>query len=439
MPARNSSVPKLRQHKASGQAAVVLNGHWRYLGKFGTAEAQREYNLLIATWHGNGRSLHAEAELTVSELILQYWRYASARYVEQTGRPKKELSAIKTAMRPVKRLFGAASVAEFGPRALLVIQQEYVRAGYCRTIVNDQVRRVRRMFKWATANELIDPSVFHGLQAVDGLRAGESSAPEPRDVKPVPQEYIDAILPYVSRQVRTMIRLQLLCGARPAEIAMVRAADIDMTGVVWEYRPPRHKTMKFGKSRLIFLGPKAQVIVREFLKPDTGAYLFSPIDADRERRELLQMARKTEPTPSRRRRRVQSKKAEPRRQPGQHYTTNSFRQAIWRACDTADAKARGGGPPFICKQCGRVYRSVGFLKRHTAKQHGESVTGQLDGERTIPRWSPNQLRHNFATRMRKEFGIEVARVLLGHSSLSTTEVYSERDAVLAASVIHRVG
>lgn len=437
MPAKNSSIPKLRHHKASGQAAVVLGGKWHYLGTYGTPQAEERYSRIIANWLASGRRVPDMPELSVSELVLAYWRDASVRYVHENGKPRKELATIRAALRPVKRLFGSIRVEDFGPRALIAVQRELVQSGYCRTIVNDYVRRVRRMFRWATAQELIPPSVYHGLQAVDGLRAGESEAPEPRDIKPVPQKFIDAALPHVSRQVAAMIKLQLLCGSRPAEITMLRACDIDMSGTLWEYRPPRHKTMKFGKDRVIYFGPKAQAIIREFLTADLHAYLFSPAEADRERRERLHAGRSTRVTPSELRRR--RRKQPPRRKPGDHYITDSYRRAIWRACDVADAESRGAAPPFVCKRCGKGYSQFGFLRRHAEQQHGETLKLELEGERVVPRWSPNQLRHCFASAMRKEYGIEAARVLLGHASVSTTEIYAERDARLAASVIGKVG
>ena len=55
------------------------------------------------------------------------------------------------------------------------------------------------------------------------------------------------------------------------------------------------------------------------------------------------------------------------------------------------------------------------------------------------RWSPNQLRHNAATRLRKEFGIEAARVILGHSSGNTTEIYAELDNKKAADIMSKIG
>ena len=46
-------------------------------------------------------------------------------------------------------------------------------------------------------------------------------------------------------------------------------------------------------------------------------------------------------------------------------------------------------------------------------------------------WHPNQLRHNFATLARRQYGLEAAQVALGHSRADVTQVYAERDLTLA--------
>lgn len=57
----------------------------------------------------------------------------------------------------------------------------------------------------------------------------------------------------------------------------------------------------------------------------------------------------------------------------------------------------------------------------------------------VPRWYPHQLRHNAATWLRKEFGLEVARVVLGHRTAAVTEVDAEVDRARAIDVMGRVG
>jgi integrase len=57
----------------------------------------------------------------------------------------------------------------------------------------------------------------------------------------------------------------------------------------------------------------------------------------------------------------------------------------------------------------------------------------------VPTWRPNQLRHNAATRLRAEFGLDVAQVILGHSTADVTQVYAEVDRDKAIEVMRRVG
>jgi integrase len=55
-------------------------------------------------------------------------------------------------------------------------------------------------------------------------------------------------------------------------------------------------------------------------------------------------------------------------------------------------------------------------------------------------WHPNQLRHTAGTAIRKRFGVEAARLILGHSDCDiTADVYAERDFAVAARVAKEVG
>jgi integrase len=54
-------------------------------------------------------------------------------------------------------------------------------------------------------------------------------------------------------------------------------------------------------------------------------------------------------------------------------------------------------------------------------------------------WAPNQLRHLFASEVRRDHGLEAAQVLLGHSRADVTQVYAERNFGLAAAVALKVG
>jgi integrase len=132
-----------------------------------------------------------------------------------------------------------------------------------------------------------------------------------------------------------MIDLQLLTGARPGELCVMRVCDLDTSSRIWIYRPESHKTQHFGHRREIYLGPRAQQIVKSFLKADLQAYLFSPHDSEAERHRILRERRKTKVQPSQ----ICRKKKNPRRGLRDHYDVSSYRRAIARACAKAVSPA----------------------------------------------------------------------------------------------------
>jgi len=57
----------------------------------------------------------------------------------------------------------------------------------------------------------------------------------------------------------------------------------------------------------------------------------------------------------------------------------------------------------------------------------------------IPAWSPNRLRHSGATRIRQQASLDAAQVILGHSNISMTETYAERNLDAAIKIAAEVG
>jgi len=118
-------------------------------------------------------------------------------------------------------------------------------------------------------------------------------------------------------------------------------------------------------------------------------YLFRPEEAEAERHAGRKEARKTPVPPSQRDRR----KTDPKKKPGDRYTTRVYAHAIAGACRPAG----------------------------------------------VPVWGPNRLRHLAATSLRREFGLDVAQVVLGHASPDTTLIYAEADRERAAEAMLRIG
>ena len=432
---RHSKVPTYRLHKQSGQAIVTLTddlGSRRdvLLGKYGSPESRKEYARVIAEWEASGRRLLSRSaepsaqDLTVNELLVPFLAHAEQHYRRPDGTVTNEVDEYRMAFRPLKHLYGDTPVKDFGPLSLKAVRELMVK-GYehpkygsqqalARGVVNQRVGRIVRAFKWGVENELVPVAVLQGLKAVRGLAKGRSLARETEPVKPVPEAYVEAVLPFVRPPVRGMIQLQRLTGMRPGEACALRACDIDMTGPVWLYRPQQHKTVWRGHRRVIALGPRAQEVVRPFLTLNTQAYLFSPKDAMQSLREGQRARRKTKVQPSQ----VSRKKRNPKRPPGDRYTPRTYLVAIRRGCEAADRKARED-------------------TRKEALAAGRQ--SPADDTVFVPYWHPNQLRHWHGTEVRRQFGLEAAQVALGHTKADVTQVYAERDLTLAVHVAEQIG
>lgn len=323
-------LPGYLLHKPSGNARVRLNGKDIYLGPYGSDESRRAYARVIAE-HVASQGQAFSTSLTIDELCLLYLDFAEG-YYRKNGRQTSEYKLIRDALRPVVYLYGPTKPIEFGPLALKAVRQQTIEAGLCRNSINKYVERIRRMFRWATENEYVPVSTFQALKAVRGLAKGRTEAKEREPVKPVPPERIEAIRPYVSRQVWAAVQLQLLTGGRPGEILALRLCNLKRTGAVWEYVPAEHKTEHGGFDRVLWLGPQAQAVVAPFLNRGEEDYLLSPREGLEEHRSRKRAARKTSLTPSQLPRRP---KAKPQYEPGDRYSIHAYRNAIIRACERA--------------------------------------------------------------------------------------------------------
>ncbi|HEX2973110.1 MAG TPA: site-specific integrase [Tepidisphaeraceae bacterium] len=441
MPRLVHSNPKYRKHHASGQAVVTLDGRDFYLGPYGTAASRTEYDRLVGEWLANGRRIQQEKgenAITVASLILAYWRFAKTYYRKPDGSPTTEQDKIKSSLRVLRRLYGQTPATEFGPLALKATRQEMVAMGWCRNHVNQSVGRIRRCFKWGVENELVPPSVYQGLTAVTGLRAWRSEASESEPVRPVADDHVNVVLPHCSRQVAAMIRLQRLTGARPGEICIMRTGDIDTTGRLWLYRPSAHKTQHHGHERIIYLGPKSQEIVRPFFKADLKAYLFSPAEADAERRAAMHEQRKLEGTPlSCGNVPGSHRKRSPKRAPGACYSVNTYAQTIRNACDLAfplPERMLRQRVPGRKRENTRWETEAEWKARLGPEKWAEVLTWQSEH-----RFHPHQLRHTAATELRKNYGLEAAQVILGHKTLTVTQIYAQKNIQAARQIMAEVG
>ncbi|HEY1380227.1 MAG TPA: site-specific integrase, partial [Gemmataceae bacterium] len=299
MSGRPRSIPSYRRHKQSGQAVVTLTDGLggrrdKLLGKYGSKESRVEYARLIAEWEASGRRAAAPAvvsDLSINELMLAFWPYAEKHYRRPDGTETNELADYKRTLRYLKELYGHTRAADFGPKALKAVRQRMIDDGLCRGVINQRVGRIKRLFKWSVSEELVPESVYSALLTVAGLPQGRGAARETEPVRPVPDAFVDAVLPFVLPPVRAMIQLQRTTGMRPGEACGMRACDLDTSGRVWQYRPVQHKMAYRGRRRVVAIGPRGQAIVKPFLTLDTQAHLFSPAQGLAERAVVLRANR----------------------------------------------------------------------------------------------------------------------------------------------------
>jgi integrase len=341
------------------------------------------------------------------EVIAAYWRHCQTYYARPDDSDSNgELSCIRLALGVVKRLYADTQAADFGPLSLKAVREEMVRLGWARNHVNTQTSRVRRMFRWAVENEMVPPAVLQALQAVSGLRKGKTKARETKKVRSVADEVVDAVKPFVARQIWAMVDLQRLTGMRPGEVVRMRGCDIDLDADAPVYRPARHKTEAHGMDRNVYLGPKAKAIIESFVRQDPQAYLFSPAEAEQERRAKLSAGRKTPLSCGNRP--GTNKRKRPRHKPGSRYTVTAYLRAIYNGCDKAFPP-----PTPLAKATDEANEEWRDRLTPEQKQH-------LATWRRQHRFHPNQLRHTAATRLRKKHGLDVIQAVLGHRLLTTT-------------------
>jgi len=415
-------MPKYRFHRASGQAIVNLYGRDFYLGPHGTKASKIEYDRLIGEWIAAGRPANPPKvnDTTIVELSVAYRKFAKG-YYQKGGKPTDTIYQIHRATELLCEKYGRTAAVEFGPLAFQAFQVSLIAKDLSRKTINHLTSTIRRMFRWAVARELVPPAVLQALVAVPGIPKNRTAARETTPVRPVEASVVDATLRSLADVVADMVRFQRMTGSRPGEVCNLRPLDVNRSKSVWEYRPASHKTEHHDQERIIFIGPKAQEILSSYLLRPADTYCFSPAEAVKQHLAARHAVRKTPPTygnvPG------SNRKSRPKRRAGDHFTNDSYNRAIQRACEAAF------GMPAELR---RISRKLPEDERKRLQK----LAAEWRAEHC---WSPNQLRHAAASSVRRQFGLEAAQVVLGHSKADVTQVYAERDQALAAEVMGKIG
>jgi integrase len=375
------------------------NGHWYFRAKLPGEEKRKDYPLCMpgsrtsmpstkplqvaeaAAWRiveeaarkRRAKELHPRECLTVAEMCDRYVAWAKDYYSYSWEKKKGMAIKVEYSIREFREMYGERFVADLEHHDMLMHRDALIEKGLGRSTVNRRISTVKRMITWALDEDMIPALAKAELTQVSTLKRGRSAAKDGEPVTAAPMDDVEAVIADSAPSLGGMLRVMRLTGMRPGEACIMRWEDIERRDTIWIYRPQHHKNEWRRHPRVVVIGPRAQGIIAE--REGEGEYVFSPRVAQLERYEAMRLERKTKVQPSQ----VSRAKEEPMKKPGEFWTPEALARSVLQKC----------------KRLG------------------------------IERWHPNQLRHNCATEVRRVFGINAARAVLGHfNGLSVTDRYS---------------
>lgn len=375
--------PKYSLHKTSGRARIVWKGRHIWLGKYGTPESRQRYARVIASIAADGRvpdefaPRGTESVTAISDLTKLYREWAAATYHEE-GVPTKRYMTFDRVLTLLEGMYGDLSADEFGPRELQAFRKTLEQRD-----VEGRTRGRR------TINEYIHIIVGMYKWAVAEGRVGVEKWQALTSVSPLRKGRTTAaekrdVLPVGIDVVNKT------CEVLPGTLeALVRVQLL--TGM----RPGEAVSMRVGD-----------------IDRDGDVWIYRPV-----RHKSAYRGKVREIAIPAAAQLIIQKYIDASESDGIDHIFSPERAENERERRrTRPGSLRGGYDP--CSYARAIARA--------ALQAG------------VGHWHPHQLRHTYATAAKSEAGWEAARVLLGHSSASTTEIYVEEDRRIAMMSADRV-
>lgn len=337
--------------------ALTLNGTRHYLGSDrDAAELKRAELLLQAREAGRRPAGDPLAKPMAARTVGDVFELYVAGMRE--GMDARHLRAIGKVVGLVEALHADLPAADLSPLHVHRIRQQLATQGRARGYINSLVRVFKTIWRWAVSMAVVAGPNAHGVLALRAWEEGDGGRETPPRL-PVDDKDVDKTLPHLPTLVRAMVQLLRLTGARPGELVRMRRRDVSTSAdekveplpgwfvgapafegtTVWLYAPPRHKTRRKKKARIIAIGPKAQGVLRPWLEglaPDD--LVFTPVRSEAIRQAERRAARECPVYDSQERYRRDRKRDHPRRPPGATYTTNALDRVLARACEKAGTK-----------------------------------------------------------------------------------------------------
>ena len=333
---------------------------------------------------------------TIGKFIKKYVESIEQHYPElRDGKPNPKMIRIDQ-LKPFLEPYAAWPVADFGPDELKAVQDAMVEyryfrdakkknpVAYTRTAINRVINEIYGMWQWGVGREITTEAQKQLLKEVRPLRAGRTSAKDRRKRASITLKEFEKVTGTLTSVVADICRIMWATAMRPSEVCRMRPIDISRDDAdCWLYIPGSdvgpigdHKTAHQQRVRAIPLTSEVQAILKPRIKSFKSTdYIFSPVEAVQDYMDKRLADRKTPIGYGNRR--GTNRKEHPMLRPGKMYTSLTLNGALKRAC-----------------------KRVG-----------------------VKRFTPYDLRRSAATRIRSELGKEAAKLLLGHVSTDTTEIY----------------
>jgi len=144
-------LPKYCRHKSSNRAFVRIGGKTYYLGKYGSAASQQEYDRIIAEYVANGRQDFKEAsDILIENLIVKFLDYVEKERDYSKTAKAKIIRVVKTLI----ELYGKVPVSQFNSAALKTIRRCLLDRGLARVTINAYIGTVKQIFYWGYEEEI---------------------------------------------------------------------------------------------------------------------------------------------------------------------------------------------------------------------------------------------------------------------------------------------
>ena len=340
--------------------------------------------------------MHQINPKTVSELIDHFLQWAETYYRRDDDERSSTGHAgnLASSLSHFRVIAGSKAPHDVSADDICYLQ-EYMQAirrpkRLSREYINRCCNHVRQMYKWAAKppRRWVSVTILHDMQLAEGLKAGRCDAVELPDVPPVSE----------SDYLATMNRLATYSySLRDARRGMLLSCALD---ILW------HSGMRPGELMNMRNDPAMFSVTQQQLHYYDESVEIMVYHPRTHKTKHHGFDRNIFLSPSCR---VQIDRCRAQVPCGDRlfpWTTSSLREALYR----------------VQRRCSEF--------RHD----GKTVAAE-----PLVEWFPLQLRHAFATRMRRLAGIDVLQVLMGHRNRSTTEIYAAPDATAAIAAILQFG